>query len=364
VALAAGALALSASPALAKTSFVDDDGAQCPKAAFTSIQAAVTVASPNDTVKVCPGTYAEQVRIEGKDKLRLESLNPLAATIEFPPAPNPTGDNALVRITDSDRVVVHGFVITGPYTNPGCTDPENNNIGVFVDNSFDAEIRGNHITQIKNSLPSLFGCQDGLAVLVGDSAQDSVGSADVDHNLIDEYQKNGVTVDNAGSFANVDHKVIRAAEDVQPFIAPNGIQVSNGAGAHVDHNRISENIYGPSTIGDFAGTGILLDAPQPGGVRVDHNEVFDNDDGISSYDSDQQEIAHNHSHDNRVYDGLFFDSLSEGNLVKGNDAFGNSEHDCHDDSAGTGTAGTANTWKGNRGETQNRDGLCEGATTQ
>ena len=33
------------------------------------------------------------------------------------------------------------------------------------------------------------------------------------------------------------------------------------------------------------------------------------------------------------------------------------EHDAHDDSLGTGTAGTANVWRRNRGRTENRPGL-------
>lgn len=40
---------------------------------------------------------------------------------------------------------------------------------------------------------------------------------------------------------------------------------------------------------------------------------------------------------------------------------GNVEHDCHDESVGDGTAGTANFWEGNFGETQNRPGLCKDA---
>ncbi len=35
----------------------------------------------------------------------------------------------------------------------------------------------------------------------------------------------------------------------------------------------------------------------------------------------------------------------------------NAEHDAHDDSVGTGTAGTANTWADNEFRTANRDGL-------
>ena len=44
-------------------SLVDDDRAQCPTAAFTSIQEAVNAAGPGDTVRACPGTYHEAVTI-------------------------------------------------------------------------------------------------------------------------------------------------------------------------------------------------------------------------------------------------------------------------------------------------------------
>ena len=362
VLVAVTALALGATPAAAKELRVDDDQAQCPTAPFTSIQAAVTAASPGDKVKVCPGTYTEQVRITNKDGLKLESLADKQAIIQFPVLT--TAPNALVHIQSSDDVSVRGFVIRGPYVEAGCTIPQNNHFGVYVDNSFNAEIRDNHITLIRNSLPSLFGCQDGLAVLVGRQSLGSVGSADVNHNLIDEYQKGGVVTDNAGSFVQVDHNTIRVTSlQVQASLAPNGVQISRGAGGRVDHNDVSGNSF----LGDpnsGSGSGILLFQPGAGLVRVDHNNVFANDDGIPSIDSDNNEVSHNTSHDNVLYDGLYFDSASTGNLVLGNNAFGNTEHDCHDDSNGTGTAGTANTWKANDGDTQNRPGLCDPATVQ
>ena len=56
-ALACAALAPAA--ASASTWTVDDDGAQCPNAAFTSIQAAIDQAAPWDTVVVCDGLYVE-----------------------------------------------------------------------------------------------------------------------------------------------------------------------------------------------------------------------------------------------------------------------------------------------------------------
>ncbi len=45
--------------ARASTYTVDDDKADCPNAAFTSLQAAVNQAAPHDTLIVCPGTYLE-----------------------------------------------------------------------------------------------------------------------------------------------------------------------------------------------------------------------------------------------------------------------------------------------------------------
>ena len=50
---------LAAPAAPAATLTVDDDRADCPAAAYTSVQAAVDAAAPGDTVVICPGDYAE-----------------------------------------------------------------------------------------------------------------------------------------------------------------------------------------------------------------------------------------------------------------------------------------------------------------
>ena len=60
VVTAAVIAALAPSTAVASTWTVDDDKADCPNAAFTSIQAAIDQAAPWDTVVVCPGLYLEQ----------------------------------------------------------------------------------------------------------------------------------------------------------------------------------------------------------------------------------------------------------------------------------------------------------------
>jgi len=52
------------------TLLVDDDKVQCPTAGFTTIQAAVDAAPPGATIRVCAGTYTEQVTIKQDLKIR------------------------------------------------------------------------------------------------------------------------------------------------------------------------------------------------------------------------------------------------------------------------------------------------------
>jgi hypothetical protein len=60
VVTAAMIAALAPSTAFASTWTVDDDKADCPNAAVTSVQSAVNQAAPWDTVVICPGLYLEQ----------------------------------------------------------------------------------------------------------------------------------------------------------------------------------------------------------------------------------------------------------------------------------------------------------------
>jgi nitrous oxidase accessory protein NosD len=355
---AIGALTLFAATAASANELkVDDDGAQCPNATYTSIQAAVDAASPGDKVQVCAGTYMEQVRIEAKDNLKLEGQdNP---TIKAPP-PVQTSPRALVWVHNSDDVTLRGFTVSGPWNEPGCQTERH--YGVFVDNSFDARISHNHVTMIRDAIPALWGCQDGIAIEVGRSALSSSGSAKIDHNLVDLYQKGGVLVDFAGSEADITHNEIvgdPGVGHVGMITAQNGIQISRGAGGQADHNEVRDNIYAGHVLPtDDNATGVLL-FETDAALKIDHNTVHNNDDNISLYDVQGAKIDHNESFDAVVYDGLFADEDSSGNRFEENDAYNNNQFDCEDRSTGTGTAGTANTWKGNKGDTQNRPGLCK-----
>jgi hypothetical protein len=79
----------------ADTLKVDDDGAQCSDASYTSIQDAIDHASDGDEIVVCPGTYAEQISIS-KNNLNIHSVDGSAVdgsadTVIRPPELSPAG---------------------------------------------------------------------------------------------------------------------------------------------------------------------------------------------------------------------------------------------------------------------------------
>jgi hypothetical protein len=336
---------------------VGHDPSTCPDEEYPTIQSAVTAAPPGAMIKVCPGTYVEQVTIPaGKDGLTLFSEGYLQAVIQAPPVM--TSPKAIVRVEGAQNVTIRHFTITGPGGGP-CDSLE---YGVRVDSGGSAIITDNHITQIRDNPFS--GCQNGVGVLIGRNFENTYGSGTVVHNLIDNYQKGGIVVD--GQLApgtSVSHAEVayNEVDGIGPtaVIAQNGIQISRGAIANVHHNVVKDNIYSPATT---TGEGILLFEDSSPQTTIDHNDVYDNSDGIGLYTTSNVEVGWNDSHDNVPYDGLFADSDTANNTIEYNRLFDNAEFDCDDISIGPETAGTANFWINDLGYTEDRPGLCKHAS--
>jgi parallel beta-helix repeat protein len=100
---------------------VDNDGADCPNADFTTIQAAVDAAEPGSTILVCAGTYYEWVVI-GKNELRLQAKGKLGDVVldgQGLPALNqpcsPTSTVAMqcagFELRNADGNVIEGFLV-------------------------------------------------------------------------------------------------------------------------------------------------------------------------------------------------------------------------------------------------------------
>jgi hypothetical protein len=336
---------------------VDDDGLQCPNAAFVTIQSAVAAAGPGDQIKVCAGLYPEQVRIT-KPGLTLFSEVPLAAVIQAPLVMTPP--KSIVTV-GADDVTVRQFTIKGPYADvPQCSAAlQDRHTGVRIV-SGSATLLGNHITMIEDINPALGGCQDGIAVQVGRRAEMQAGSAEIRNNLIDDYQKGGVVVDGPDSYAWVTQNVIDGGGQTA-VIARNGVQVGRDASADVDHNIVRRNLFVRAASTDSA-SGILL-FETAAHVSTDHNDAEQNGIGIAVFEGAiGLLIDHNDVHQS-VNGGIAAFTGSAGNTISYNKATENLPVDCYDETFGPGTAGTANFWIKDMGDTQSRPGLCKGATT-
>lgn len=102
-------------------------------------------------------------------------------------------------------------------------------------------------------------------------------------------------------------------------------------------------------------TGVLV-FEVTGGVEVNNNDAYSNDLGVGVGTASGVRIS-NLTHDN-TFDGLRAESDTMQILFAENRSQSNGVTDCHDDSHGTGTADTANTWKNDFGVTQTPPGIC------
>lgn len=226
--------------AAAATLVVDDDGlataADCNATTvtpYTTIQSAVAVALPSDSILVCPGTYTEQVTVS-TNNLILQSTSLLGATIKAPAAIVAPG--AIVRVNGATGVTIDGFIISGPGGTP-CSSLQ---YGVRVDGGGVATIKNNKIQSIRDNPFS--GCQNGVGILVGRNFEGTTGTATIMNNVIEDHQKGGIVVDNAGSSATITGNTITGRGPTN-VIAQNGIQISRGAAGSLSNNTVTNHFY-------------------------------------------------------------------------------------------------------------------------
>ena len=182
-------------------------------------------------------------------------------------------------------VVIRGLDIDGTQATSSFTGCSTNYIGIYFQNA-SGTVRGNTVNGLYLP-PSLAGCQDGLGVFVRtDSGVSS--TVLISGNTVTNYQKNGITCNDAGTSCMVNGNKVSFYSTYAPNIAPNGIQIGFGALGKVTSNSVSGNVCtlsgacGSNLITQSQGTGILTFESAPGTV-ITRNSLSGNDLGVGSY---------------------------------------------------------------------------------
>jgi nitrous oxidase accessory protein NosD len=119
-----------AAAAVPRQVLVVDDGQDCPRADFASIQAAVSAAEPGALVRVCPGVYWERVQIDKPltllgvpDLIEVVDCFDSSATagedldpVRYPILQRPPGEPGSLVTVESGDVTVAGLVLEGATT--------------------------------------------------------------------------------------------------------------------------------------------------------------------------------------------------------------------------------------------------------
>lgn len=346
--LAGGMAAAAPSTIYVSQTNCSNAGPGTQKSPYCTVQEGVNAAPAGGKVQVEDGTYTEQVLISGTSKNNLKITGNGDKTIIAAPAVM-TSPKAIVQVSQATGVTLTDLTVSGP-GGSGCDSLE---YGIRVDTGGQANIKDDNITKIEDTPFS--GCQNGVGIQVGRQAESTTGQANISDVNIDNYQKNGITVSNTGSSANISDTNVTGAGPTAT-IAQNGIEVAAGATVTVRDSNVKNNIYSPQTV---ASTGFLLF--DSGTVKLSDNTANKND--VDMYlIGVKNSVLNDNITNNGTYNGIYVDSASSGNKLTDNSAHGTTgtgNFDMQDDSTGSGTLSTANTWHNNSCVTSSPAKLCK-----
>lgn len=253
---------------------------------LTITYALTQAATAGDTINVAAGTYTEELTIN--KSVVINGVGMASTIIKAPltlttnpsvPGGSPGQQTTIVFVTGATTVAaMQNLQVQGP----GSTGCGSIGYGIFAGGGATLTLSNNHIMMVRDLSPPLSGCQNGSAIRYGapSTAQSATGT--ISNNIIDTYQKNGVTISNTGTSVAITGNTV-TGELPPPNNAQNGIQVSSGAVATVTGNTVTNNQCGAASCGpglsDTWATGILLFDAGAGTV-INNNTVSNNDAGI------------------------------------------------------------------------------------
>lgn len=293
--LALPAVAGASTLYVSNTAPVVPGGKSCAQPRYSTIQAAID-APGTPSIAVCPGTYAEQLTITKAVTLKTAGTSG-SADVVLPASPQNTKtpcdeapgtgefqpDQDGVSICTSGVVAITGLKFEPKWAKGTCNDSL---YGILVAGG--ATLKAKDVTVDGGGAFPINGCQGGIGIQVGMAWTKpvEVGHATLQGVTVTDYQKNGITVDGAGSSATITGTTVTGA-GATPETAQNGIQVSNGASAKIKASKVSGNecdhsSCGPDGLSQYQATGLLLFGAAPGS-SVASTELAGNDIGAYYY---------------------------------------------------------------------------------
>ena len=302
---------------------VVDNGGRCPKATYTTIQAAVNAARSGDTIQVCPGVYREQIRIakpltvvgveyQGQSQVLIQ---PNGVTANSTSLFNGTPAAAIVLVDTTARVTLENLTVDGANNNLNACSPFL--VGIFYRNA-SGTVDG---SAVRNIVSATAGCQNGYAIFA-QSGNGGRSNLTVTDSSVHDYDKAGIQGNEIGTTLNALNNAVTGRGSVGD-VAQNGIQIGFGAGGRIEGNSVINHLYAPCVSAGncpFVGTNIVV---------VDSNDVsVQNNNAGKSQDSiyiqgNRATVAQNVIFDTDVFDGL--NLVGNGNTARGNRIFNSDE---------------------------------------
>src|SRR5262245_51974685 len=288
---------------------------------YTTIASAVAAARPHDVIKICPGTYPEQLTIAKSLTLRGESGAVVKPSAMVANTRSVTTGNALATIIVVDGgkgVVIEGLTIDGADNEiNSCPAPARVPVpdlfGIFYRNA-SGTVRDSAIRNMRLG-PGLAACRGGTAILVqsGGGGRSKVA---IEDNSIHDFQRNGVTANEAGTTVYIRRNVVTGLGPTTGAVQ-SGIQLARGATGAVEENVVTQTIS--ANCSDAAScaspaNGVIIGSGSSD-VRVAHNVLGSTQTGVAVFGNG------NRVQDNVIFDSVVFDGIyveGGGNDIKGN----------------------------------------------
>jgi len=328
--------------------------------AYSTIQQAIDNSAVGGIVKVCPGTYQEQVVI--KKNLTLEGFTVGTGNQAVITAPvggvvpntvslssgNPIA--AQIYVHDATAVTISDVVVDGSGNGIAACSP--NLMGIYYQ---DASGLVNHVVTRHQEAADLIdygGCQWGLGIFVQSGTSLVTGHAGtstvtVENSSVHDFMKNGITGNEAGTTLNAILDQVRGQGPTNS--AENGIQIGFGAKGEAVNNTVVDEIYNGCTSltdpGCLAGSASGILVYDSSNVTVSSNHVGNTQNGIAVYGVDSvtvgDTISSNYVDGTLVYDGIDLCG-STGGTISLNTVSNSGQSAIHlDGSCGIGAGGTA-----------------------